>query len=88
MHKFKEGEGICIRKKINSLVDFISVINDTSQNKIEHFYRGESELFQTPLLANGYRSRNSWTNLRFLKKELFRKVGFSLDEDSRKNCTA
>ncbi|WP_273724254.1 FRG domain-containing protein [Leuconostoc mesenteroides] len=70
------------------MVDFISVINDISQNKIEYFYRGESELFQTPLLANGYRSRNSWTNLRFIKKELFREVGFSLDEDSRKNFTA
>lgn len=43
-------------KIVDSLVDFLNVINDLSEKSVDYFYRGESEIFREPLFASGYRS--------------------------------
>ncbi|MCT8386894.1 FRG domain-containing protein [Leuconostoc lactis] len=75
-------------KIVDSLVDFLNVINDLSEKSVDYFYRGESEIFREPLFASGYRSNKLNGGLTFLKKEFFREIGYSLDKDSRDNFTA
>ncbi|WP_199874635.1 FRG domain-containing protein [Pediococcus pentosaceus] len=64
-------------------------LNEVSSNKAFGFYfRGESLIYDFPLLSSGLRNKNYVEQLHMVRKEFYKEIGYSLDEDSRSNFMA
>lgn len=74
--------------EISNLVDFMTILQKISLDNRRFYFRGESLKHEKPLLASGYRNTQFPEELRIIRKDYFREVGYSLDKDSRENFMA
>ncbi|MDT2872322.1 FRG domain-containing protein [Lactococcus lactis] len=74
--------------EISNLVDFMTILQEISLDNRRFYFRGESLKHEKPLLASGYRNTQFPKELRIIRKDYFREVGYSLDKDSRENFMA